>query len=101
MIIYEVNLDVDGELRSAYLPWLQDHVTQMLQFDGFESATIESVTDPAAAEGRFAVCVRYRVRDMACLEDYLSAHAPRMRADGMARFGDGFRATRRILATLG
>ena len=97
MITYEVNLDIDAALREAYLAWLQTHVEQMLRFDGFEAASIEEVLDPTAASGRFALCVRYQVRDQASLDDYLTHHAPRMREDGIARFADGFKATRRIL----
>ncbi len=97
MITYEVNLEVDVHLREDYLAWLQTHVDEMLRFDGFKTAVIEEVIDPAAAPGRFALCVRYRVRDQACLDDYFAQHAARMREDGVARFGDGFKATRRIL----
>ncbi|MBE2210753.1 MAG: DUF4286 family protein [Xanthomonadaceae bacterium] len=97
MIVYEVNLEIDAALRDAYLPWLQAHVAEMLRFDGFAAATIEHVVDPAPAAGRFALCVRYRVRDQACLDDYFARHSARMREDGIARFGDGFSATRRVL----
>lgn len=100
MIMYEVNLDVDARLRDSYLAWLKTHVADMLCFDGFVSALVDEVTDPAAAPGRFALCVRYQVRDQTCLDDYFTHHAARMREDGVARFGDGFRATRRILRTL-
>ena len=101
MIGYEVNLEVDARLRGDYLAWLQAHVDEMLRFDGFVSARIEEVIEPAPATGRFALCVRYQVRDMASLEDYFAHHAARMRDDGIARFGDGFRASRRVLRVVG
>jgi hypothetical protein len=44
--------------------------------------------------------VRYRLRDRAALDDYLRDHAPRMRAEGLARFGDAFRAQRRVMLPL-
>jgi hypothetical protein len=40
------------------------------------------------------------LRDRAALDDYLREHAPRMRAEGIARFGDRFRAERRVLVPL-
>ena len=88
-----------GHLTAAQRDSFAELVEQMLRFDGFEAASIEEVIDPAAASGRFALCVRYQVRDQASLDDYLTHHAPRMREDGIARFADGFKATRRILQT--
>jgi hypothetical protein len=41
--------------------------------------------------------VQYRLIDAAALEAYLRDHAPRLRADGVARFGERFRAQRRVL----
>lgn len=100
MIIYEVNLDIDARLRVDYLAWLHAHVGEMLGFDGFQTGVIEEVIEPSAAAGRFALCVRYQVRDQASLDDYLALHAPRMRDEGLARFGEGFRANRRVLRAL-
>jgi Domain of unknown function (DUF4286) len=45
--------------------------------------------------------VQYTLVDAAALDGYLREHAPRLRADGVARFGDGFRAHRRILREAG
>lgn len=100
MITYEVNLDIDVRLRDDYLAWLRAHVDEMLAFDGFESVVIEEVLDPASTAGRFILCVRYQVHGQANLDDYFAHHAPRMREDGIARFGDGFKATRRVLQPL-
>ena len=100
MITYEVNLEVAAALRAEYLAWLQAHVAEILRLDGFEAAMIEEVTDPAPPVGYFALCVRYRVRDAAHLQAYFDQHAARMRAEGIARFGQGFRAQRRVLQPL-
>ncbi len=97
MIAYEVYLMVDDALRGDYLAWLRAHIGEMLAFEGFVDATLAEVTEPAPPPGRFALCVRYRVRDAASLQAYFDRHAPRMRAEGIARFGDGFSARRRIL----
>jgi hypothetical protein len=55
------------------------------------------VIDPPPAAGRIAICMQYRVRDLAALQDYFEQHAPRLRADGIARFGGRFSANRRTL----
>lgn len=97
MIVYEVNLEIDTALRGDYLPWLQAHVAEMLHIEGFMSATVEEVLEPAPPPVCFALCVRYQLRDESCLHHYLTHHAAAMRRDGIKRFGNGFRAHRRIL----
>lgn len=97
MLIYEVNLDVDRAIEGEYRAWLAGHVREMLALPGFTGAHVHEILDPPPAEGRLALCVHYRLRDRAALDDYLRTHAQRMRADGIARFGDRFRAGRRVL----
>ncbi len=99
MIDYEVTVDVDAAIADEYLDWLNGHVASMLELPGFASASLWRVDEPVIA-GRHVWCVRYRLDDAAALVTYLSVHAPAMRADGMARFGDRFRASRRILSPL-
>jgi hypothetical protein len=94
-VLYEVSLEADAEIAGPFDTWLRDHVADMLQFDGFRSAEI--LDDPAAPPGRIRRVVQYRLRDALALDDYLSNHAPRMRAQGVARFGERFTAERRTL----
>jgi antibiotic biosynthesis monooxygenase (ABM) superfamily enzyme len=95
-LVYEVSLDVEAALAAEYRAWLDAHVAQMLALPGFESAQVFDVIEPVDP-GRVAWCVHYRLRDAAALEAYLRDHAPRMRAEGLARFGERFRASRRVL----
>lgn len=94
MIVYEVNLRVDSDVAAAFRAWLASHVRDMLALPGFVSAEIFRV-EAATADKLWSV--HYRLRDRTALEAYLSEHAPRMRADGQARFGGRFSADRRIL----
>jgi hypothetical protein len=98
-VIYEVNVEVDEAIADAYRAWLRDHMIEMVALPGFLDVTSYDVLEPNARDGCVAICVHYRLRDRAALDAYLRDHAPRMRADGVARFGDQFRATRRVLAT--
>jgi len=101
VIVYEVNLAVDGEIAAAYREWLVAHVAQILRLPGFVDARIldvlEADVEPLARDGEVALCVQYALRDRASLDGYLREHAPRMRADGDARFAGRFRARRRVL----
>ena len=96
MIVYEVSLQVDGEIAADFATWLQAHVAEILALPGFTGADILQVCEPLEP-GCVGWCVAYRLRDRAALDRYLVEHAPRMRADGLARFGNRFRASRRIL----
>jgi hypothetical protein len=96
-VVYEVNLSVDAAIADAYRAWLHGHVRELLALPGFVDAGVYEVSDPAPSAGMLSLCVQYRLRDAAALDHYLREHAPRMRAEGVARFGDRFRASRRVL----
>ncbi len=101
MLIYEVNLSVDKEIEEQYKEWLGAHVQEMLQNEGFLGA--EWLSRNAVDEGlpaddtKVLWTVHYRVTDDAALQHYFEHHAPRMRQDGLNRFGGRFTASRRIL----
>ena len=99
-VVYEVNLDLDATIRGEYLAWLAAHVEQICALPGFTGAVVFEVTDPPPAPGRASLSVQYRLVDQAALDVYLRDHAPRLRAEGLARFGTRFRASRRVLAAL-
>ncbi len=97
MIVYLVELEMDAALREEYLAWLRKHVAEMLELPGFLDAEILERRDPPPGAGSCALVAQYRLPDRAAWETYLSAHAPRMRAEGLARFGSRVQATRRVL----
>ena len=98
MVVYEVNLEFDVAIAAAYREWLAAHIGEMLALPGFISAQVHDVVDPLPTAGRQGLCVRYEVEDLGALETYTRDHAPRMRADGLQRFGEeGVRYRRRVL----
>jgi hypothetical protein len=99
-VVYEVNLDLEAGVRAEYLDWLAPHVAEICALPGFLDARILEVTDPPPAAGRASLCVQYRLTGPQALGVYLTEHAPRLRAEGLARFGDRFSASRRVLAPL-
>lgn len=100
MRVYEVTVEIDAILRASYLDWLRAHVAEILALPGFTGAEIDEVLDPESST-HATFCVRYRLADAAALDTYLREHAPRLRADGVARFGERMRASRRVLAPVG
>ena len=95
-VVYEVSLEADAEIAGPFDTWLRDHVADMLVLPGFLSAEI--LSDEGTAPGRVSRVVQYRLRDQAALDAYLRDHAPRMRAQGVERFGERLAAERRVLA---
>ncbi|GAA4790697.1 DUF4286 family protein [Lysobacter hankyongensis] len=96
-VIYEVNIEVDAAAHDEYRVWLRDHIAEILALPGFKGAKVFEVLEPPPSAGRIGLCVQYALQDRAALDAYLRDHAPRLRADGMARFGDRFQASRRVL----
>jgi hypothetical protein len=101
LVLYEVNLAVDAEIADAYAAWLGPHVAEIAALDGFLGAAwfeVEGGAEGGEADSRVRWCVQYRLRDRAALQRYFDGPAARFRADGLARFGGRFEATRRVLA---
>lgn len=96
-VIYEVAIEADAVIADQYREWLDAHVRAMRALPGFVGARINEVIDPPPTAGTLAFCVQYRLIDQDALEAYLRDHAPRMRAEGVERFGQQIRASRRVL----
>jgi len=100
VIVYEVNIDVRVAVFDDYRAWLSPHVAEILALPGFIGAEVFERRDPPPADGVRALTVWYRLVDEAALQRYLAEHAPRLREDGLRRFGDAASATRRVLAPM-
>lgn len=101
MIVYEVDVQVEAACAADYRRWLVGHVAQMVALPGFTGAEVFEVVASPPDPAYVGLCVHYRLRDEAALDDYLREHAARMRADAVARFGNRFQATRRVLRATG
>lgn len=96
-VIYAVSLDVDAAVIEGYLAWLRAHMRQIVALPGFTGAQLFEQDEPHPEAGRVCLRVQYTLRDEQALATYLREHAPRLRAEGEARFGGRFRATRQVL----
>ena len=97
MVIYEVNLAVDPAVDGAYRDWLTEHIQEILELDGFESARWLQPDVHKDPDGWLLHTVQYVLTDQASLDKYFENHASKFRGVGIALFGDKFRASRRIL----
>lgn len=97
-VVYEVNLEVDRGIADEYKAWLIEHASKIIDLPGFLHVEIfeDEWNDLTSSYKKW--CVQYRVQSQEHLDAYLSEHAVRMREEGVERFGNKFRASRRVLA---
>lgn len=95
MIIYEVRVLIEPAIETAYRAWLDAHIREIIALPGFTGAALYAEADPS---GKPCFVMHYQLRDQASLDRYFAEHAPRLRADGLNRFGNQFTATRRVLS---
>ena len=94
-LIYEINIKVSLGILDDYLSWLDEHISEILDIDGFESAKIYKET--STSSDFLAITIHYSVSSKSALDSYFDNHAEALRQKGIDRFGDKFSATRRIL----
>lgn len=95
MTIYEVRIEVDNEIAQEYRNWLEDHMAEIVKCAGFDKALL--LAEKPANEESQLFTVQYWAPDEDTVLHYIENLAPAFRADGVERFGDRFRAQRRIL----
>lgn len=103
MLIYEVNLDVDDEVKFSFAGWLPEHIQAMLKIEGFQVAYwfFRKPEDEGMQDRtRTLWTIHYVIEERRHLDDYLSNKAEMMRKEAVERFGDKFIASRRILHLL-
>ena len=75
----------DEDTRKAYVTWMQSgHLDHRSSREGPDSAKLVAVDDPAQP---LEVCSIYTFLSREAFDVYLRDHAPRLRAEGLSRFG--------------
>ena len=125
MIIYEVNIRALAEIAPEFESWLEEHISAVLETEGFLSAewyvvkedlqanriegalrramrldeSIPMKIRQAAAEPAEThhYCVQYRISDQKAYEEYLRDESAKNRQQGLSKFGSKFVASRRVL----
>lgn len=94
MINYEVNLEIETSRYETFLPWLSEHINELLCFDGFKTARVFEETSSSSSR---KITVQYEVDTIEDLQAYFDNHALAMREKTKSMFGDTVKASRRIL----
>lgn len=103
MLIYEVNLEVDDEAKFSFAGWLPEHIKRMLEIDGFKAAYwfYRNADDEGReASGDTLWTIQYLIENRSKLDHYLNHEAEEMRKEAVDKFGEKFKASRRVLNLL-
>ncbi|MEO0615875.1 MAG: DUF4286 family protein [Pseudomonadota bacterium] len=93
-VVYEVSLRIGDDQTVALGAWLTEHIDEMLALPGFIEA---QYFDPQRDDdGHWIHTVQYILANREALDAYLENDAPRMRQDGLDRFGDAMSSSRSI-----
>lgn len=96
MVIYEVSLEVDSQIYQAYLDWLKKiHIPEVLESPGFLKAELLFQPETSALNSP-VIRSLYYVDSQESLKNYLEKRAPALRASGVERWGDRFKAQRQV-----
>lgn len=107
MLIYEVNIQVSDVIFKEYKTWLEDHVKDMLDFNGFLTAKIFLEITNVCTDSSNTIdnnkklpysnlLVQYEISSQEYLDDYFLNHAQRMRQLTLDRYGDYLTISRRV-----
>lgn len=96
MIVYNVTVNIDGEVHDEWLSWMKDeHIPDVMSTGLFTDSRMCRVL--ADDDGGITYAIQYTAADMAHYERYRDGHAARLQAKTQARFGGRYVAFRTLL----
>ena len=99
MVIYEVNVELNPEIKDDFISWLEnEHIDELLAQDGFYKA--ETFYRKASEEGcadKSLLTIHYSVNSRKNLEDYFKNHREEIKRKALEKFNGKFKINRRIL----
>lgn len=97
MIIYNVTIKVQDEIKEDWLHWLkEEHIPDMINTGCFNKATVLQLLDIDDAEGP-TYAIQYHTESKAMVNRYLENHAAGLRQRSFDRWGDKFIAFRSVM----
>ena len=98
-VTYQVNVKVQKEISEKYYLWLTNHIKEIMTINGFLSANLSKLEDSSDINTE-SYCVNYILESREKLENYFINFAPKMRQEGIDRFGNKFSAERKIMKNI-
>ena len=92
MFIYNVTVNVADSIRLDWLQWIKTHIKEVLATGRFKSARLTQVL--AEEEEGTTYAIQYLAESRANLNAYYEIDAPKLRQEGLKKFGDKMLAFR-------
>lgn len=97
MIIYNVTIKVDREIRDEWLHWLKnEHIPDMISTGCFTHAVILHLIEADDHEGA-TYAIQYHTESQALYDRYIEKFSDSMRKKGTGKWGDRFIAFRTVM----
>jgi hypothetical protein len=96
MIIYNVTVNIDNEVREEWLSWMKTvHIPDVMATGYFvESKICKVLVDE---EQGTTYSIQYTAENMKNYEEYKEKHAPALQKEVLDKYGDKFVAFRTLL----
>lgn len=87
MYIYNVTINIDDAAHTAWLSWIESHITEVLNTGKFTSAKLTEVLVEEEMGGK-TYSIQYAANTREDLDNYYKFDAPNLRSEGLKRFAD-------------
>ena len=85
MYIYNVTINIEDNLVSEWLTWIENHIIDVLNTGKFTSAKFTEVLVEEEMGGK-TFSIQYTANSRQDLDDYYKEDADRLRQEGLKRF---------------
>ncbi len=101
MIIYNVTILIDSKRESEFIDWMQNkHLKDVLDTGLFSQAIFTRLLTETGTEDGVTYATQYYCESQEQLQKYYEEFAPRLRKEGINKFGEdmvGFRTELEVL----
>lgn len=87
MYIYNVTVNVEETINTAWLKWIKEHIPQVLATGKFTEAKLTKVLVDEELGG-VTYSIQYKANSRESLDAYYREDADRLRNDGLKQFAD-------------
>ena len=97
MFIYNITIKVNNAIADKWLQWqLEEHVPEIMATNLFDEYKFYRLLDQDDSEGPTFIFQFYTSRRKN-YDDYIKAHAPKLREKAFTKWGNGFIAFRSLM----
>lgn len=90
---------MNSAMESAWLPWIREHIAQVLGTGLFMDARLTRVL-VEEQDGSSTFSIQYKAKNREALDLYYDRHAAAFRKEGLKKFGDSVLAFRTELEVI-